>query len=103
MSKNRDEEKAVDAVVAEEGKEDQIRETGKEDGAENEEDQAPEMTEKESKRKKKDKVMEAGKGIPTLAGPSVIMVNRAAIIYLAKHLLAPPDLEDFKVAFPSLF
>ena len=93
MSKNRDEEKNVDAVVAE-------------DDAENEEgkeDQAQEMTEKESKRKKKDKVMEAGKGIPTLAGPSVIMVNRAAIIYLAKHLLAPPDLEDFKVAFPSLF
>lgn len=93
MSKNRDEEKNVDAVVAE-------------DDAENEEgkeDQAQEMTEKESKQKKKDKVMEAGKGIPTLAGPSVIMVNRAAIIYLAKHLLAPPDLEDFKVAFPSLF
>jgi len=92
MSKNRDEEKNVDAVVAEddakgEGKEDQIRE-------------APE---KESKRGEKDKVMEAGKGIPTVAGPSVVMVNRAAIIYLAKHLLAPPDLEDFKTAFPSLF
>lgn len=93
MSKNRDEEKNVDAVVAENDAE---NEEGKED-------QAQEMTEKESKRKKKDKVMEVGKGIPTLAGPSVIMVNRAAIIYLAKHLLAPPDLEDFKVAFPSLF
>jgi len=90
MSKNRDEEKNVDVVVAE-------------DDAGNENDQAPEVSEKTSRRKMKDKVMEAGKGIPTLAGPSVIMVNRAAIIYLAKHLLAPPDLEDFKVAFPSLF
>ena len=90
MSKNRDEEKNVDVVVAE-------------DDAGNENDQAPEVSEKTSRRKMKDKVMEAGKGVPTLAGPSVIMVNRAAIIYLAKHLLAPPDLEDFKTAFPSLF
>lgn len=90
MSKNRDEEKAVDAVVVE-------------DDAKNENDQAPEMTERESKRKNKDKVMAAGKGIPTVAGPSVIMVNRAAIVYLAKQLLASPDLEDFKTAFPSLF
>lgn len=90
MSKNRNEEKAVDAVVAE-------------DDAGNEEDQAPEMTEKESKRKTKDKVMKVGEDVPTVAGPSVVMVNRAAIVYLAKHLLAPPDLEDFRTAFPSLF
>ena len=97
MSKNRDEEKKVDAAIVE-GTEDQIREM-----SEGKDMMTTENAPEESKRKKKDKVMEAGKGIPTLAGPSVIMVNRAAIIYLAKHLLAPPDLEDFKVAFPSLF
>jgi len=50
-----------------------------------------------------DPVMMVGKDTPTIAGPSVVMINRAAIVYLAKHLMAPPDLEDFKIAFPSLF
>jgi len=34
---------------------------------------------------------------------AVFAVERSAIVYLAKYLMAPPDLEDFKRAFPSLF
>ncbi len=50
-----------------------------------------------------DPVMEVGRDIPTLPGPGTLVINRAAIVYLAKHMLAPPDLEDFKTAFPSMF
>lgn len=98
-------EKKVDAEV--EGKEEEevtLEEPviGEEEAVlTTENDPAPEPEKK--KEKKKDKVMDAGKNVKTVNSAGVVFVNRAAIVYLAKHILAPPDLEDFKTAFPTLF
>ena len=101
MAKNREEEKEVDAEI---GKAENAEEVTEEEAAEVLTTQdTPEPEEKKDKKSRKDKVMEVGRNVPTVAGPSVVMVNRAAIIYLAKHLLVAPDLADFKTAFPSLF
>jgi hypothetical protein len=110
MSKKKTDEKTVDATVAEDSKEEDVLTT---ENAENEEpveepqeDVPTEPEEKKASEKKKtqdEEVLAVGKDVPNVAGPSVVMVNRAAIVFLAKQLMTPPDLEDFKTLYPSLF
>ncbi len=101
MSKKKADEKTVDAEIAADAKEeDDVLTT------ENDENSEPVEPEEEPKKKKATKdavIMAVGKGVPNVSGPAVIMVNRAAIVFIAKQLMTPPDLEDFKNLYPSLF
>lgn len=111
MSKKKVDEKTVDATVAEDGKEEDVLTTQNEDeGGINTTPDAPEPSDPEkgpeSKKKKAtedERIMAIGKDVPNVSGPSVVMINRAAIIFLAKQLMTPSDLEDFKTLYPSLF
>jgi len=66
---------------------------------------------KSKKKSKDDNINEFGTDIPVIhtdrknlqnAGPSYVVINRAAILWLAGRM-TPADFDDFKVAFPSLF
>jgi hypothetical protein len=66
--------------------------------------------EREEPPTKDEEINTTGADVPTMARPkskakvvSASVVDRAAIIFLAKTLLTPPDLEDFKTLYPSLF
>lgn len=50
------------------------------------------------------KINKVGAEAKTIAKPKPsVNVERAAILYLAKQVLTPADLEDFKTLYPSLF
>ena len=118
MSKKKADEKTVDATVAEDGKEDEMMTTQNEgEGGVDTTPDAPDLEDDEtgaapdpekgpgSKKKKATKdeeIMAYGIDIRTV-GPEMVIVNRAAIVFLAKQLMTPPDLEDFKTLYPSLF
>ena len=112
--------KTVDATVAEDGKEDEMMTTENAENDQNSEsvegpqedtpiepgvepEEKPKKTSKSKKPTKDEEVMAVGKDVPSMSAPSVVMVNRAAIIFLAKQLMTPSDLEDFKTLYPSLF
>jgi len=118
MLKKKADEKTVDATVAEDGKEDDVLTAQDEGGGgvdttpdapdlEDDKTDAVPDPEKGLKPKKKkptkdEEIMAYGIDIRTV-GPEMVIVNRAAIVFLAKQLMTPPDLEDFKTLYPSLF
>lgn len=48
-------------------------------------------------------VNQGGVEAPTVERPGTPNIERAAVVFLARQLLTPSDLEDFKGLYPSLF
>jgi len=102
MSKKKADEKTVDATVAEDGKEEDVLTTQNEsEGEINTTPDAPEPSDPEKGPESMKKKTTKDKEIRVVGRE--VMVNRAAIIFLAKQLMPPSDLEDFKTLYPSLF
>jgi hypothetical protein len=123
MAKDKDK---IDAAIAVETQEDDVALTTKNQDETPEGDQNPKadvtdgapvdaVPEKEEKTMD-EKINDVGSDVPTVPKPKTKPkikdvegfvfregTDRAAILFLAKTLLTPTDLDDFKTLYPSLF